>query len=811
MQITTVAILLVGLLAATTAAASAAEPVAEPGWPQANGPFGNFNPRQYGVKLLDDLSLARQVWASECRDLGFAKGSAAGYAGHLTDRDIHPGTASGLIVAEGKVFASSCKPRGGPWAQKAFNIAPTVANLSGERMEALRLNASFDADDLTVAIDVRTGKTVWKAVEEGKGLNRYSGKGGQFHGTPAYFEGKVLSVGTCGHVRCYDAATGRKLWEDANGSLVKAAIAQKAALMGEGGNLPGGGGMGISLAVARGADKAGVLVVPQYPGGTDVALRGMDVRTGKTLWVTAEAVTSRWATPAVWTHQGKQYLVVATVKGELRMIDPASGKVLWVVTGLLATHYSLTATARHVFVNIKSATMERPEQPWARMAAYRISPEKAEKAWEMPDKPAFWYENHFDICAMRRVLARDGRVYFFAQGCPDAPGGRATAFSILDENTGEVLLTSREMKGSPLFYLVEDRMLYTPDSAHGNTKRIVWEFYTTDPKGFRRLGSAWKPPHENTTAYEVFIELPYANGFFFMRNWQGQVLCYDLRDRPLTATWELEMRPASIGLDQIAKPLRLLEPDAGRIDQGTSFPPTSEQAGLPYGTWRRDAEWEPFACSLSPGADGRLAGTVAMDFGSVVIPVELALQGGKDGRVAGSWTRTIPASKVEKKTGALTGTPAQPQRGYLTPSSRQQSYTTCGTNPSGTTTTVLVLTDVTPGGKPATVTLCLDHDGRKVVRAGALPGPYGQSWHEVDARGLTTLTADRVEGDLVLILNRDKWQMGQTVAPGVAGRIHVIAERKGDALAGTWSAVWGEAYTFTGAVTGSRRSGAIAK
>jgi hypothetical protein len=32
-----------------------------------------------------------------------------------------------------------------------------------------------------------------------------------------------------------------------------------------------------------------------------------------------------------------------------------------------------------------------------------------------------------------------------------------------------------------------------------------------------------------TTAYEVFIERPYADGRFFMRTWQGQVVCYDLR------------------------------------------------------------------------------------------------------------------------------------------------------------------------------------------------------------------------------------------------------------------------------------------
>ena len=83
-----------------------------PAWPQANGPFGNFNSRQAGVTLVDDFSQVKQRWVSEYNDLGFAKGSSSGYVAMLADATTHPGTASGLIVAEGKVFASSFRPRG---------------------------------------------------------------------------------------------------------------------------------------------------------------------------------------------------------------------------------------------------------------------------------------------------------------------------------------------------------------------------------------------------------------------------------------------------------------------------------------------------------------------------------------------------------------------------------------------------------------------------------------------------------------------------------------------------------------------------
>ena len=126
-----------------------------PAWPQANGPFGNFNPRQSGVKLVDDLAQAKQLWVSEFHDLGFAKGSSSGFVNHLADANTHPGTASGLIVAEGKVFASSFRPRGNAWPEHMPHFkADKVRALfeSAKKAEAIRRNSALDADDLTVAI-----------------------------------------------------------------------------------------------------------------------------------------------------------------------------------------------------------------------------------------------------------------------------------------------------------------------------------------------------------------------------------------------------------------------------------------------------------------------------------------------------------------------------------------------------------------------------------------------------------------------------------------------------------------------------------
>ncbi len=512
------------IAAVLPAGAPAKGPDLTPAWPQENGPFGNFNPRQYRVRLVDDLNQARRLWISDETDLGRAKGSASGYVDMLADLTTHPGSSSSLIVADGKVFASSFRPRGNVWADRQVRIAAEIGRFTAERQAALRRNTAIDADDLTLAIDLRTGRTVWKTVEEGRGINRASGKRLQFHGTPVYHEGRVFSLGTMGRVYCYDAVTGRKQWQDDTGSLVRHATAMKERLLRDRNEMPGGEGMGASPIVA-----GGVLVVPQFGApAQDVPLRGMSVETGRTLWE-VPAATSRYATPAVWTHNDRQYILAATIRGEMRLIDPRSGRVLWTVNGLTPVYYPLSPSATHVMVNIPSATEERRGLSWGRMAAYRLSPERAERAWAVPDRAPFWFENHMDICAMRRVQIRDGKVYYYTQGKTENPRVTSHNFHILDDANGNVLHSSQDPVGSPQFYLVEDRILYSPDAAH--FQRIQWQFYSTDPRNFRRIGELWTCPHGNTTAYEVFIELPYVDGLFLMRGWAGNVVCYDLRAR----------------------------------------------------------------------------------------------------------------------------------------------------------------------------------------------------------------------------------------------------------------------------------------
>lgn len=495
---------------------------AEP-WPQVHGPFGNYTPRQYGVKLLDDTSKATQVWLSEDKDLGYAKGSVSGYLKNLATWPGHPGSCSGPIIADGKIFVTTFRPSGEAWAEnlpqfKRHDNAKVKKPYTKDELARLKRNLRILADDITIAIDLNSGKTVWKKVEEGKGLNRYMGKRQGFCVSPVFHNGTVFSMGTMGVLRAYSSAKGEKLWEKKVEPLYKKASGYKSEVL-EKKTLPGGMGWNVSLIVAD-----GVLIVPLFDS-SDLSLRGVETKTGKTLW-TANKVCSRHATPAIWTHKDKQYLLTATVSGQMHLIDPKDGNILWTVKGLGENHFSLTPTEKHVFVNGGSTVLRKAgdKRMYGLLAAYELSPEKAMFKWKHPAKPELYFQTWMDSCARRFLAVRDGRVYYRAYGL----GKGNQQFMVLDENTGKVLAKMPLSSPSLQFYPVEDKVFAIRDASHSNTR---FAFITADVKDFQQLTDFWDPPHLQTTAYEVQMELPIVNGHIYFRTKDGRIACYDLRAR----------------------------------------------------------------------------------------------------------------------------------------------------------------------------------------------------------------------------------------------------------------------------------------
>jgi hypothetical protein len=202
-------------------------------------------------------------------------------------------------------------------------------------------------------------------------------------------------------------------------------------------------------------------------------------------------------------------------------------------------------------------------------------------------------------------------------------------------------------------------------------------------------------------------------------------------------------------------------------------------------------------------AGDRLAGTVKIAFGSHTWPVRVDLARSGDS-VTGTWTRRIAALEQPISTsGAVVGSGPSKERTYPTPWLPDKPVTSFGENPAGTSTWVLQLTDAIQSPKrSATLTICLDHDGAKVVRAAATAYAYTRAWHEVDAEDLQ-IKDGRITGTAVVVLNGDWWVTPNPAAgTGIAGCVELDVTSTDGNLTGTYKAGWGIPWTATGQVSG---------
>jgi len=797
-------------------------PGADPGWPQVNGPYGNFNPARYGCILANDLAEARKVWTSEDHDLGYAKIHSMA----LSPRAIwpgHPGSSSGLIFADGKIFASSFRPSGDIWAET--ELTPEIqAELSPAQINRLKQNLRIDADDIVIAIDASSGKTVWKAVEENRGLCRGMRKFGGWAVTPAYYDGKVFNMGTTGRLYAYDALTGGKMWETDIGLTHQKWEAEKQQHLKEK-TLPTGT-QRISLIVAD-----GVLVVPIFDNKPDTSLQGEDLQTalqrdpslidalngrqdislrgvnpdnGEKLWELAEA-TAQYATPAVWRHKNREYVLAATYgdparrTGRLRLISPRDGKVMWTVDSLANTHFSLAPSDKTVLVNIGSKTpgyslsLNRTpvanSYPWMLLAAYRLSETGAERIWTMPDEPDFWHEGVYDASDWRKYLIRDGKVYYSSRSRnPD--NNIISVFFIFDEDSGKVLKRikiegEKDHRYSPLapgesqIYLTEDRILHVPNASHG--AELTLQLWNADPQNFRRLCPQWIPLHTPTSAYEVFLEFPYVNGRIYMRTQEGSVVCYDLRQPSGVQRLALSFNDPYAGRQDSQPPLKAVllisdgKPCYGYVvpDAGTSIHPPDE------GTRRN------IVADSAVFTDNGLKGMLKIDVGfhTEIWSLELSRS---DSGFTGTYARRIgQLEDTYEVKGKLGGTVQQA--------------------PGGATTWMLKLTGASDRNltneKPVEQFLLLDLTAGKKWLCNTRSSTVDMMYDEVDASQLIAGN-DRLYGEITVIFHgRKPTQLHPDWPEPVVTRYRIDAGVKGETITGQFEGVIGREWSRPGTVT----------
>jgi outer membrane protein assembly factor BamB len=775
------------------------------GWPSVVGPTGNGLPLRTDTPLVDDLARAKLLWVSEDASLGSAKtGSQTWVNSARVESFIGPepkqtkGNWAGVIVIDGRVFGSSWVPAGpvytGPYkTNKPYEKGPTPEVPTRFRVEA---------DDIVVCFDASTGKVLWKATEPG-GLIRAGGKRGGFQVGMAGDGTRVFALGSTGRLFAYDAATGRKLWQGDIGPAHQLAVKEKeeSIATARGGKvvIPDAPGWMTSLVVAD-----GVLVSGDFRGTDDIGLRGYDAATGELKWQ-LPSVISKYATPSVWRHAGKAWLLTATLSGTLSLIDPQTGKPAWQVAGLGRNLTTLGPGDDTVLVNVKPGTGKRQPGLWG---AYRLAPTKAEKLWQLEDEPRNQFSTWMDDGARQHAYVRGGRALVHTQGTKEAPG----RVLLLDANTGKVLAEAPNggddlVQMDELILWLGDRAIVRADHSHGalhggRHPMVPWH---TEPGSIAPIKVEGKPTAldlvDFDTAYEVLMHVPLVDGRIYERVDDGRLACYDLRAPRAAAEWKLGLRGAYAGM-VAPVPVRLSVTSEG-VHSGSAWIADGTEVGIPAGTVRRRFYWEDVDVAPLKRDGDQIAGTARLSFGTHAWPVNLSLTRNASA-VTGEWTRSVPGLPETKQSeGRILGW-ANDVRGYPTPWLKETPWSPIGTNPPGTRTYVLGLDGAIPlRDPPKGLNVCLDHDGKAWTRAAGAAFQYSQAWHEVDPSQLK-LEGGRITGTIAVVLNVDPYLIERDAGRGAAARIEIDATLNPDnTITGTYKATWGVPLEMKGAVEGT--------
>jgi outer membrane protein assembly factor BamB len=494
------------------------------GWPSLAGPYGTFLPVRTDVPLVGDLSRATIAWVSENGDLGIGKQGTPFHKSFQSgvvvrkylgpDAGRHPGNWAGVIAAEDKIFAASFRPTG-RWFECDFP-------------DGTPAKVRVDAEDIVVAMDFNTGHTLWLAAEPG-GILTGGGKRAGFQVAPVYSDGRVFAMGSTGRVFAYDAADGKKVWQtDIGEAHQRLAERRREILPGLARrefSYPASPAWHTSLTVA-----GDTLVVPSFVKGT---LRGLDTATGKMRWE-APGVGSHLVTPSIWHHDGRDYILTANTSGQMRLLDAGDGKELWRVDGLGGSYFTLSPSATHVLVNVNADSGKGPdgERIHGFFGAYRITPARATLAWKMPFEPRNGIACWMDTEARYRYTMRDGLAYLYTDGSGREMPGR---FLVIRQDTGRIVgehsnAGDQSEKIGGLWYLMGNKIISRWDAAHGprHGGRHPWMWWEISGGRIRKLPGSLDR-NEFTNGYEVNMEHPVVAGFLLERNEEGRVVCYDLR------------------------------------------------------------------------------------------------------------------------------------------------------------------------------------------------------------------------------------------------------------------------------------------
>ncbi|MFP3937148.1 MAG: PQQ-binding-like beta-propeller repeat protein [Phycisphaerae bacterium] len=481
-------------------------PAAQADWPMMIED-GDRTPPVEGVELVNDLNAMRKVWHFR-RHMSVGKGLYPGNIRRTIELGYEPfeGGASTPIVAEGKVFVNYYKPDG-----------EVPAEVEGWRTmgseEKLRMLPewfwSVTADDILVAVDAETGELAWEAVEPHEGLNRLSHKRGHWSTSPAYGDGRVFSMGSAGLLRAYDASDGDRLWEAPAWEDLSRLREEHI----ESGKL-----------CWQAADRSSLVVAENVVIASRERMRAFDTDTGELRWKIDRHVQGDFATPTIWRHDGREYILANSGDGTVRLIDPANGNILWTHEGLGPFMGTLSPHGDLVVLNASPADPQADDD-YGLYGGFRISLNGLERLWTLPDEQSYYHSWTKDRGPRLRVPIRDGLAYICLPRAAPREGEDRHLMLVVDAETGEIKSRIEGTRAGGFPMLIEDRIMLHKDHAHSNPVTSAWWKAGQEPT---QLNGETSWPHDSITAYCTQIETPYVNGRIYMRALDGLV-CYDLR------------------------------------------------------------------------------------------------------------------------------------------------------------------------------------------------------------------------------------------------------------------------------------------
>lgn len=197
-------------------------------------------------------------------------------------------------------------PDAGP---KRLWTRPLGTGYSAISVDDGRLYTMYRKDDneLVVALDAKTGKTVWEhqsAVTISKKVKITFGKGP--NATPLIHDGRVYTVGMMGHMLCLDKKTGKEIWTH---DLIKDSGASAPEW-----------GFASSPVIYKNTLIMGA-------SGLGTGALAFDLLTGKVLWKRHDFLDI-YASPILIKVGGEQQVVLFT-DNEIVGLDPANGDIKW--------------------------------------------------------------------------------------------------------------------------------------------------------------------------------------------------------------------------------------------------------------------------------------------------------------------------------------------------------------------------------------------------------------------------------------------------------------------------------------------------